>query len=171
MTVAVIQIREAPASPPDGRVLAAWQETGKEVLGMRRIALAAVAVLVAASGITGMTLVSAVPASAQASCTGYSTLRGTGGNYMLIPTIGNATGRDNCDLGPGNNSNAVVILQDTLNNCYGQNLATDGNYGPLTQEAVEDAQQAVHIPADGVYGPQTRDHIKWYDYAGGCARL
>lgn len=138
---------------------------------MRRIALAAVAVLVAASGITGMTLVSAVPASAQASCTGYSPLLGTGGNYMLIPTIGNATGRDNCDLGLGNDSNAVVILQGTLNHCYGQHLTVDGDFGSLTQAALKVAQRREGITADGVYGPQTRDHIKWYDFAGGCARL
>jgi len=88
-----------------------------------------------------------------------------------VPTIGNNTHRDNCELGLGNNSQAVVALQETLDGCYGQHLAVDGDYGPLTQAAVEVAQRAANVPVDGIYGPVTRDHIKWFDFGGDCARL
>ncbi len=100
---------------------------------MRRITLAAAAVLMAASGVAGITLAAAVPASAQASCTGSSGYTDAKGFGVLVPTIGNNTHQDNCELGLGNDSQAVVALQETLDGCYGQNLATDGNYGPLTQ--------------------------------------
>jgi peptidoglycan hydrolase-like protein with peptidoglycan-binding domain len=42
---------------------------------------------------------------------------------------------------------------------------------PRTQTAVENAQFQAGIPDDGIYGPQTRDHILWYDTFGDCARL
>jgi peptidoglycan hydrolase-like protein with peptidoglycan-binding domain len=138
---------------------------------MRRITLAAAAMLVTASGITGISLPLAVPASAQSSCTGSSGYTDVKGFGVLVPTIGNNTFRDNCELGLGNDSQAVVALQETLDGCYGQSLATDGIYRSQTQEAVEDAQQAVHITVDGVYGPQTRDHINWWDFGGNCAKL
>ena len=70
-----------------------------------------------------------------------------------------------------NDSQAVVALQETLDGCYGQHLATDGDYGPLTQAAVEVAQRAAHVTADGVYGPVTRDHINWWDFGDNCAKL
>ena len=138
---------------------------------MHRVISAAISIMVAASGIIGITLASAAPASAQPSCTGYSVYKGVGGNYVFIPTIGNATFKDNCQLGEGNDSQAVTILQGALNTCYHAGLAKDGDYGPLTKAAVEHAQSVEHITVDGVYGPQTRDHIKWYDFSGGCARL
>jgi hypothetical protein len=44
------------------------------------------------------------------------------GALVNIPTIGNNTGRDYCDLGVGNSSSAVEDLQFELNDCYGQHL-------------------------------------------------
>jgi peptidoglycan hydrolase-like protein with peptidoglycan-binding domain len=139
---------------------------------MRRIALATAAVLVTASGITGITLASALSASAQASCTSVSGYTNTGGYGVPVPTIGYQTHRDNCELGPGNAGDAVYALQWSLAVCYDHSLAQDGIYGPLTQEAVQDAQQAAHITADGIYGPVTRSHMNWSDYGlHGCYRL
>jgi peptidoglycan hydrolase-like protein with peptidoglycan-binding domain len=138
---------------------------------MRRIALAAAAVLVTASGITGVAVAAAMPASAQASCTDVSGFTDVRGYQAVIPTIGYQTHRDDCELGLGNDSYAVVALQETLNHCYGQHLTTDGDYGPLTQAAVEVAQRAAHVTADGVYGPVTRDHINWWDTVTPCAKL
>jgi peptidoglycan hydrolase-like protein with peptidoglycan-binding domain len=160
-----------PASARTGGRLPPDQENGKEAMEMRRIALAAAAVLAAASGVAGITLAAAVPASAQASCTGSSGYTDAKGFGVLVPTIGNNTHRDDCELGLGNDSQAVVALQETLDGCYGQHLATDGDYGPLTQAAVEVAQRAAHVTADGVYGPVTRDHINWWDFGGDCAKL
>jgi len=140
-------------------------------MGMRRITLAAAAVLVAASGIAGVTLAAAAPASAQASCTGSSGYTDVKGYGVLVPTIGNNTHQDNCELGLGNDSQAVVALQETLDGCYGQHLAVDGDYGPLTQAAVEVAQRDAHVTVDGIYGPQTRNAINWWDFGDDCARL
>jgi Putative peptidoglycan binding domain len=138
---------------------------------MRRFISAAAAALVVAAGFTGLVLAAAPAASAAVSCTGYSTFKGAGGNFMLIPTVGNATGNDNCQLGVGNDSQAVSILQSSLNHCYGAGLTVDGDYGPLTKAAVEHAQSVVGVTVDGIYGPVTRNHIKWYDFSGGCAKL
>jgi peptidoglycan hydrolase-like protein with peptidoglycan-binding domain len=139
---------------------------------MRRIASAAAAVLVTASGIIGVSLASAPPAAGQASCTNISGFYNTAGISVPVPTIGFNTHQDNCDLGPGNDSVAVQTLQFELDDCYSQNLSQDGIYGPLTEEAVQDAQQALHITADGIYGPVTRSHMSWTNYGlDGCYRL
>ena len=161
----------APAECPSQRALGRLTRNGKEAMEMRRITLAAVAVLVAASGVTGVTLAAAAPASAQASCTGSSGYTDVKGFGVLVPTIGNNTHQDNCELGLGNDSQAVVALQETLDGCYGQHLAVDGDYGPLTQAAVEVAQRDAHVTVDGIYGPQTRNAINWWDFGDNCARL
>jgi peptidoglycan hydrolase-like protein with peptidoglycan-binding domain len=54
---------------------------------------------------------------------------------------------------------------------YGAGLALDGDYGPLTQAAVEHAQRVAGVTADGIYGPVTRNHINWSDFSGGCVKL
>ena len=138
---------------------------------MRRIASALAAALVTASGITGITVAAAGPASAQASCTGTSIYTDAKGLGVFIPTIGNNTHRDNCELELGNDSDAVATLQNTLNHCYGQHLTIDGDFGPLTQVAVRVAQRDAGVTQDGVYGPQTRDHIKWWDTVTPWAKL
>ncbi len=69
-------------------------------------------------------------------------------------------GNFNCIVGPGDVSSAVGALQTALNHCYsaviGPQLTVDNNYGPLTTEAMQDAQAVLHVSQDGVYGPQTR---------------
>ena len=135
---------------------------------MRQILFATVALLIATAGVT---LAPAISASAQASCTGTSNFLDSVGGVAPIPTIGNNTGRDNCDLGVGNDSGAVKTLQRELNACYGQHLGVDGVFGSQTQAALKVAQRRERIPADGVYGPQTRDHFHWADNLGLCARL
>jgi peptidoglycan hydrolase-like protein with peptidoglycan-binding domain len=139
----------------------------------RRLMMALVVMtpLVAAAGLT---LSSASPASAQAVCTGSSAfLVDTVPRITVnIPTVGNQTFNDNCEMQLGDVSPAVGVLQNNLNShcANGQDgrLTVDDSYGPLTREAVIDAQSHAHIPADGIYGPQTRDHIHWNDSAGQC---
>lgn len=46
------------------------------------------------------------------------------------------------------------LIQATLN-CYGYKLKIDGDYGPLTAEAVESFQRSYKIDVDGNTGPQT----------------
>jgi peptidoglycan hydrolase-like protein with peptidoglycan-binding domain len=134
---------------------------------MRGLMAPAMAVLVTIAGITGMTLaLAAPPVSAQASCTGITIYQNVSNEAVAIPTIGNNTHLDNCDLGVGNQGTAVYWLQFDLNQCYARHLAQDGIYGPLTEAAVRYAQGQVHITQDGIYGPQTRDHIKWVNTGG-----
>lgn len=62
----------------------------------------------------------------------------------------------NCVMAEGAGpNNAVRDLQYSLNRCHGRSLATDGEFGPKTRQALITVQQALRITADGVYGPQT----------------
>jgi peptidoglycan hydrolase-like protein with peptidoglycan-binding domain len=88
-------------------------------------------------------------------------LRNLGGYDVNVPAT--ASGSDDCELGVGNESIAVALLQIDLNACYGQHLAVDWIYGPLTKAAVEVAQRDSGATVDGIYGPQTRGDIKWVD--------
>jgi peptidoglycan hydrolase-like protein with peptidoglycan-binding domain len=132
---------------------------------MRRIRplMAAAAALALTSGIAVLpALMSAAPASAQASCAGTSLKSAGLGFQVRVPTTGNGTGNTNCDLGVGNQGAAVKTLQTALDKCnLFDNLTVDGMYGPLTQEAVEDVQQADGIHVDGIFGPQTSSHMDW----------
>jgi peptidoglycan hydrolase-like protein with peptidoglycan-binding domain len=135
---------------------------------MRRILLATAALVIASAGIT---LAPAMSASAQATCTGTSNFRDSIGGIAPIPTIGNNTGLDNCDLMLGNVSGAVKTLQRELNACYGQHLTVSGIFENATRASLQVAQRREGIPATGVYGPVTRDHLHWHDNLGACARL
>ena len=49
----------------------------------------------------------------------------------------------------------VAVLQRVLNHKAGQNLDTDGVFGPATEAAVRNVQRWVGIDVDGIAGPQT----------------
>lgn len=140
---------------------------------MRRIALAVAAVMVTGSGITGITLASAGPANAQSSCTSSTAfLVDTVPKVTVnIPTIGAQTGQDNCLLGIGNDNPGVGVLQRDLNICYRAGLVVDNIYGWHTYMAVRNAQSASGAYVDGVYGPNTRDHIWWIASNGRCIKF
>jgi peptidoglycan hydrolase-like protein with peptidoglycan-binding domain len=109
-------------------------------------------------------LTTTTPANAAVSCTGTSLIP-DGLVAVRVPTVGNGTGNDNCDLGLGNNGVAVERLQIALDECdsaaFSPALTVDGDYGPLTENAVELTQAYWGVPVDGVYGPQTRDAMSW----------
>jgi Putative peptidoglycan binding domain len=135
---------------------------------MHRILSSAVVVLVAALGIALTPAASASAASV--SCTGTTFVGNVG--VTEVPSVGNDTDNLNCVLGVGNHSNAVAALQRALNACYGAGLKVDSDFGTKTQAAVRHAQTVENISHDGVYGPQTRDHLHWPDLIfGGCFRL
>ncbi len=134
---------------------------------MRRVVSVAIVVLVAVFGIA----LTPATASAAASCTGSSYFLNDVNAIVTVPTIGDSTHRTNCELGFGNTGWGVYALQETLNYCYGRRLALDGIFGPRTQAALIYAQGVEHIWVDGIYGPQSRDHLKWSAWGQGCARL
>jgi hypothetical protein len=62
-------------------------------------------------------------------------------------------------LQEGASGDAVRGLQILLNGRGGYALATDGVFGPKTQTAVREYQQAVHLGVDGVAGTHTLGHL------------
>ena len=93
----------------------------------------------------------------------------------IVP--GTTSGSTDCRLttsSPTNNE-AVKALQDTLNFCYGENLLLDGDFGPLTSQALARAQADEGIIVDGWYGNDSRDHLRHRYYfqsnPDGCFRL
>ena len=67
------------------------------------------------------------------------------GNLLLhVPTTD--AGDANCQLQNGDfNFSGVKVLQDALNQCNGEHLATDSDYGPLTRDAVKRVQERVGL--------------------------
>lgn len=53
----------------------------------------------------------------------------------------------------------VRAVQQALNQRNHAGLAVDGEYGPLTRDAVRNWQRHAHIEADGIVGPQTRSSL------------
>jgi Putative peptidoglycan binding domain len=134
--------------------------------------IAPAAALAVASGIAVLpALTSAPPASAAVSCTGTSLFVGNAGLPIRLPTVGNATGNDNCQLGVGNVSVAVQRLQIALDQCNLRlipwpQIAEDGSYGTQqTEPAVMATQRFFGVTPDGIYGPQTRNAM-WWPVAG-----
>ncbi|MFJ5779943.1 peptidoglycan-binding protein [Streptomyces sp. NPDC093094] len=120
------------------------------------------ATLGAAAAITaGMFTVSPAAQAAIPGCTAYTTYF-SGDFYTKIPTIG-TNGTPYCTLRSGASGMQVYYLQETLNHCYRQDLGTlDGKFGPRTAAALARVQASLGLTADGIYGPQTGDKLKWH---------
>lgn len=58
-------------------------------------------------------------------------------------------------LRQGNKGTQVKLLQEDLNFLYDANLALDGQFGPLTKQALIKFQKAEGLIKDGIYGPQS----------------
>lgn len=56
-------------------------------------------------------------------------------------------------LRQGNKGAQVKLLQEDLNFLYNANLALDGQFGPLTKQAVINFQGKNNLVKDGIYGP------------------
>ncbi|WP_328771723.1 peptidoglycan-binding domain-containing protein [Streptomyces sp. NBC_00286] len=83
-------------------------------------------------------------------------------SYKYVPYVGNSP---NCWLDWGMSNTAVRALQKNLNSCYGYRLATDGDFGDLTESALKSVQRKVGVRADGDYGPNTRNAMVWANYS------
>ncbi|MFV2088877.1 peptidoglycan-binding domain-containing protein [Micromonospora sp. LOL_021] len=64
-------------------------------------------------------------------------------------------------MAQGAYSSAVRQLQLSLNHCYGESLVVDSDFGPATAAALRRAQAIEGITVDGIYGPQTRNAIRF----------
>ncbi|HEV8562520.1 MAG TPA: hypothetical protein VGR06_39885 [Actinophytocola sp.] len=90
---------------------------------------------------------------------------GQADSFARVPSVGQFTGRINCQLklGDFDNTGVAVLQWLSLNTCHGAGLEVDGDYGPLTSNAVKFIQAGSHLPpADGVYEPGTRRFaLRW----------
>ncbi|MBZ6283197.1 peptidoglycan-binding domain-containing protein [Streptomyces olivaceus] len=77
------------------------------------------------------------------------------------------TGSRNCEMSRGAQSDGVHALQNAIRACY-RTIASDGIYGPDTEEAVKSVQRTENAGVDGVYGPKTRKAMDWPLYQGGA---
>ncbi|WP_189225302.1 peptidoglycan-binding domain-containing protein, partial [Saccharothrix coeruleofusca] len=108
--------------------------------------------LTALAAATLVTLGVAAPASASASVDAqapyYCNERGTWAEESWIPVYNvPGTWSAACVLDRGAQSNAVRALQDSLNYCYGQGLAVDGEFGARTEAALREVQKIIGVPA------------------------
>src|SRR4051794_34369473 len=119
---------------------------------LRLVILAALAVVLSASAVW---LTPATRASATPICTDFGAfVAATDGAVVFVPSTSSFD--SGCFLAQGDNSDAVWALQMALKYCYGQNIATDSDFGPRPRAALVNVQNRLHIKADGGYGSQTR---------------
>ena len=139
--------------------------------------LAASAALLAVPAISlPLMVASAAPADATAACTGTSLVPSqTSGWEILIPTTAKGSDSFNCQLSVGSEGAPVARLQMALVYCnLGANISIDSQYGPQTEQAVENVQQYHRIGVDGIFGPITSSHMFWPVYGSNyteCAQI
>lgn len=97
----------------------------------------------------------------------YHTL--TGGSVTAsLPSEGTELSKV-CLSRQGDAGSGVSALQRAMKACYGQNIATDGQFGPATRNALLNVQRRLGVTADGIYGPETGNRMYFpTNYSGGC---
>ncbi|MBT3150985.1 peptidoglycan-binding protein [Streptomyces sp. CHD11] len=94
---------------------------------------------------------------------------GNGHELANIPAYGNTV---NCITGRGAVGSHVKAIQKSLRHCHKRTaVEVDGEFGPVTERQLEIVQAALRLDDDGVYGPKTRDKLKWQSATGHCATL
>lgn len=117
----------------------------------------------------------AVPASAAgpAPCS-RMTLMNRSGHDIHVPTVKDST---SCQMGRDYavaDEKVVAQFQTGLKVCYPnlrmaspysnesvKDLRADGSFGPRTEAALKAVQRHIGTAADGIYGPNTRDRMKF----------
>ena len=95
------------------------------------------------------------------------------GRTIVVPT---AMGSPSCQIGRDYAANATVVsrFQFTMRRCYPSlnlaspysnekvgDLSADGSFGPRTEAALKAVQRYIGTDPDGIYGPKTRDRMKF----------
>ncbi|KXJ88427.1 hypothetical protein Micbo1qcDRAFT_178051 [Microdochium bolleyi] len=105
-------------------------------------------------------------ASALVTCNSFAFITGSRGYGIYLPT---RPGSVECEMGRGSQSEAVRILQTTLNSkCYNYGLDADGEFGAKTEAALKKAQRKHGADDDGIYGPETRKKMAWDAFKAGA---
>lgn len=129
---------------------------------------------VAASLMIGLALTLAPASTSQAStdqagvralptCKSFTTFKKTVWGATLhttVPTTAHQNRDTDCQLRHGDRTAGVLVLQAALSRCFTK-IALDGIYGGETQNAIRFLQATAGIPADGTYGPKTREVMNW----------
>jgi peptidoglycan hydrolase-like protein with peptidoglycan-binding domain len=104
-----------------------------------------------------------------ATCTDFRDFLPNSSIDVWVPTT--AGGDGNCQLGVGNQGNAVGKLQLAIHDCYpdlrGVMGPIDRIYGGDTRDAVIEVQRRSRVDDDGYYGPQTKNAMRWPGYQNG----
>ncbi|MEU6200251.1 peptidoglycan-binding domain-containing protein [Streptomyces sp. NPDC047061] len=138
------------------------------------VAALAVPALVVGSPGTASAQVAPKTVAAEVACTGFTNVSVGGGWYLHVPSAG--SGNYNCVVARGMNSLPVLVVQESLNACFGQNIAEDRDFGPATEQAVKNAQTKINkdwgshvLDVDGRFGPITSSYFYFqaYDYSNG----
>lgn len=137
------------------------------------------AVALAAAALTGPAIAEATPeaAAAEAACTSYTHVSVGGGWYLHVPSLGENSGIYNCVVVRGHNGFPVLVVQESLNACYGQGLVPDRDFGGNTERAVKNAQTRINqiygnvLSVDGRFGPKISSYFSFqaYDHNNGGA--
>ncbi|MER5264959.1 peptidoglycan-binding domain-containing protein [Actinosynnema sp. NPDC002837] len=127
-----------------------------------------------AAALGAVVVVSAAPASAAvaALCTTTSEVVRSG-RTLMVPTVKGST---TCTIGRDYAANTSVVsrFQSMMSRCYPDldlawpysdekvgDLSNDGSFGPRTEAALKAVQRAIGTADDGIYGPNTRDRMKF----------
>ncbi|WP_329246085.1 peptidoglycan-binding protein [Streptomyces sp. NBC_01478] len=136
-------------------------------------ALAVPAGLVVGSPGTASAQAAPKAVAAEVACTGFTNVS-IGGDWKLhVPSVG--TGNFNCVVVQDMHNLSVLVVQESLNACYGQGIAEDSDFGPATKQAVRNAQTQINrewgnvLTVDGRFGPITSSYFAFqaYDYSNG----
>lgn len=135
--------------------------------------LTSLKIAVATATLACGSLVAAAPAHAATvpECTSYVKITQPNSTFYAYKPA--HQGSTTCWLNRGSQGAGVWALQRNLKYCYGQSIATDGSFGPATEQALKNAQARHGLVPDGEYGPLTRANlILFYTIpsgrAGGC---
>ena len=79
---------------------------------------------------------------------------------VIAGMIGSASVAQARTLRVGSSGSKVRIIQSELQTLNYPVGSVDGIYGSTTKAAVHEFQRAVHLPADGILGPQTQQALK-----------
>ncbi|MCF1598330.1 peptidoglycan-binding domain-containing protein [Streptomyces muensis] len=94
---------------------------------------------------------------------------GNGHELANIPAYGST---DNCITARGASGPHVEAIQKSLRHCHKRTrVEVDGHFGRITEEELEIVQARLDLENDGVYGPNTRDKLKWQSTTGHCDTL
>ncbi len=131
--------------------------------------LSAGMVLLAGLSLSGTTATPADAATYWCNKTLGRFINAEGHQQTSIPAYGST---DSCITGQGASGSHVRAIQNALRHCHGRTkVEVDGHFGPITEQELAIVQGKLDLTADGVYGPKTRDKLRWLATTGNCGTV